>query len=229
MKNNFLVDADETLLDFVRSSKESLAAAMQAVSLPYREEMYAVYRTVNDSLWKKLERGEITKPQLHQVRFRAFFDALGIGGDDCKAGEVYFATLCRTGYLLPGAEDFIRALKKRGRVFLITNGTPEAQYGRLDSCGARTLFDGIFVSDEIGAAKPSPLFFEAALKSAGAEKSDCIVIGDSLTSDILGAKNAGIISIWYNPRGLPAEGILPDYAVLDYGGILSILDSLAAG
>lgn len=227
MKNNYLVDADETLLDFARSSRESLAAAMEAVSVPYREEMYAVYRTVNDSLWQRLERGEITKQRLHEERFRVFFEALEIEGDDRKAGEIYFSTLCRTGYLLPGAGEFLLALKGRGRVFLITNGTPEAQYGRLDSCGIRSLFDGIFISDEIGAAKPSPLFFGTVLKIAGAESRDCVVIGDSLTSDILGARNAGITSVWFNPHGFPADAVVPDFTARDYGGILAVLDAIA--
>ena len=118
----------------------------------------------------------------------------------------------------------MRELKKRGRVFLITNGTPAAQYGRLDALGIRSLFDGIFVSDEIGFAKPDPRFFGYVLSAAGAAREDCIVIGDSLTSDIAGANAAGIYSVWYAPQGEPC-GAAPDAVARSYAEVLSAVDA----
>ena len=110
-------------------------------------------------------------------------------------------------------------------MYLITNGTGAAQYGRLEAVGLREAFAGIFVSDEVGFAKPDKRFFDIVLKKAGAAPSQCAVIGDSLTSDMAGAKNAGIVGIWYNARGQAgAEGF--DYAARSYEEVLAVVDSL---
>ena len=156
---NFLLDADETILDFVRSSEESLAHTMRAFGLPYGKEMYAAYKRINDGLWREYERGEIDKKSLMRERFSRFFASLGIEADPDAANAMYFETLCRTGYLLAGADAFLHALKERGRIFLVTNGTPAAQYGRLASLGLENFFDGVYISDEIGYKKPDARFF----------------------------------------------------------------------
>ena len=226
MRNNYLLDADETVLDFVRSSHESLFYAMRMLNLPCREDTFALYKAVNDGVWKEYEQGKITKKQLMKVRFVRFLERLGLQADAEKLNAVYFEKLSHTGYLLDGAMDFLRGLKKRGRVFLITNGTPAAQYGRLDSLGLRSFFDGIFVSGEIGYAKPDSRFFEYVLKNAAVGREDCVVIGDSLSSDIAGAANAGILSVWYNPTGKAAGSAKPDYTAESYADILAVLDLL---
>lgn len=224
MKTDILLDADETILDFVRSSKESLSAAMREAGLPYAETDFSVYKRINDAIWREYERGEITKARLSVGRFARFFAEKGIDGDPALLNALYFSKLCRTGCLLDGAAEFLARLKERGRVFLITNGTPAAQYGRLDALGIRSLFDGIFVSDEIGFAKPDPRFFGYVLSAAGAAREDCIVIGDSLTSDIAGANAAGIYSVWYAPQGEPL-GAAPDAVARSYAEVLSAVDA----
>ena len=223
-RNNFLLDADETVLDFVRSSQESLRHTMGALSLPYDGEIYRLYKQINDGVWAEYERGEITKARLQILRFSRFFERLGVTADAERANAVYFEKLCRTGFLLPGADAFLRELRARGRVFLITNGTPAAQYGRLDSLGIRGQFDGIFISDEIGFAKPDPRFFAHVLTAAGLTAGECLVIGDSLTSDIAGANGAGIPCIWYDPAGREPVGAMPDAAARTYDEILKIID-----
>ena len=227
MRNNFLLDADETILDFVRSSRESLFYAMRALGLPCGENTFALYKAVNDGVWREYEQGKITKKQLMKVRFVRFLERLGLQADAEKLNAVYFEKLSHTGYLLEGAADFLRELKKRGKIYLITNGTPAAQYGRLESLGLRNFFDGIFVSDEIGFAKPDRRFFAYVLEHANVAADDCIVIGDSLSSDIAGAANAGILSVWYNPSGKPAGGAKPDHTAESYAQILAVLDSLS--
>ena len=143
MRNNYLLDADETILDFVRSSRESLFYAMRALELPCSEETFALYKAVNDGVWKEYEQGKITKKQLMKVRFVRFLERLGLHADAVKLNDVYSEKLSHTGYLLEGASEFLPELKKRGRIFLITNGTPAAQYGRLESLGLRDFAAGI--------------------------------------------------------------------------------------
>lgn len=224
---NFLLDADETILDFVRSSEESLAHTMRAFGLPYGKEMYAAYKRINDGLWREYERGEIDKKSLMRERFSRFFASLGIEADPDAANAMYFETLCRTGYLLAGADAFLHALKERGRIFLVTNGTPAAQYGRLASLGLESFFDGVYISDEIGYKKPDARFFGVLLQREGIEREDCLVIGDSLSSDIAGANNAKIACVWYAPAGAAAEGARPDFTAKTYEDILRIADAWA--
>ena len=226
MRNNYLLDADETILDFLRSSRESLDYAMQTLGLACGPDVFSLYKSVNDGVWKEYEQGKLTKKQLMQVRFVRFLERLGLQADAEKLNAVYFEKLSHTGYLLDGAGDFLKELKARGRVFLITNGTPAAQYGRLESLGLRGFFDGIFISDEIGYAKPDRRFFAYVLEKSAVGKEECVVIGDSLSSDIAGAAGAGILSVWYNPSGKAAAGIKPDFIAKSYEEILSVLDAL---
>lgn len=226
MRNNYLLDADETILDFLRSSRESFAQAMAWAGMERLASDYEKFRAVNDALWKAYERGEVTKSRLVVERFARFFAAEGVEADAAAVNGRYFGTLCATGYLLPGAAEFLRELRARGKVYLITNGTPAAQYGRLDALGIRGDFDGIFVSDEIGFAKPDVRFFEYVFAHAPARREDCIVIGDSLSSDIAGARGAGVPSILYAPRGVPDGAEAADYVTHSYRQIIEILDQL---
>ena len=224
--HNILLDADETILDFPRSSQESFRFAMRAAGIPYAEGMFEEFKAVNDALWREYERGEMPKNRLVVERFVRFFARRGIKADAAAVNKLYFDKLCGTGYLLEGAQEFLTALKERGKVYLITNGTPPAQYGRLDSLGIRPLFDGIFVSDEIGAAKPSREFFSYVLAAIEKGAKDCVVIGDSLSSDIAGANNSDIPSIWYAPAGAKPSAAKPDYIARSYTEVLRILDAM---
>lgn len=223
MWNNFLVDADETILDFIRSSKESFYFALEEAGIPCPQGRFEQFKMINDSLWREYEKGEIKKERLVVERFARLFMANGIEKDAAKVNKIYFDKLCKTGYMLEGAKSFLFALKELGKIYLITNGTPAAQYGRLEALGIRNIFDGIFVSDEIGFAKPSREFFNFVLNSIGRPARECVVIGDSLTSDIRGANLSGISSIWYAPAGGVGVVEKPDYTAKNYEDILNII------
>ena len=100
MKTDILLDADETILDFVRSSKESLSAAMREAGLPYAETDFSVYKRINDAIWREYERGMIAKPKLAVERFLRFFAVKRIDGDAALLIIQDFGCLCPTGYLL---------------------------------------------------------------------------------------------------------------------------------
>ena len=225
MRTEFLLDADETILDFVRTSKECLKKALEKAGIECREYYFDEYKKANDQIWREYERGEITKQLLMTERFNRFFAAVGITADAHKINDLYFSAICKTGYLLGGADKFLSELKKRGKIYLITNGTPAAQYGRLDALGIRDIFDGIFISDEIGYAKPDKRFFEYVLNKTGLTQKQCFVIGDSLTSDVAGARNAGIDCIYYNPTKKTENAPQVFYEAHTYQEILDCIDN----
>lgn len=126
----FLLDADETVFDFIASSKESLRYALAQFSLPYSDEIYSLFKKHNDAVWREYERGALTKAQLRVKRFECFFAEQGVIADAASVDKIYFDKLCTTGYLLDGADAFLSGLKERGEIYMITNGTTAQQEGR---------------------------------------------------------------------------------------------------
>lgn len=205
MKNKYstiLFDADNTLLDFSKSERISLITTMKDYGVPVTEENISTYVSINDSLWKRLEKKEITKPQLKQIRFRIFFDSIGFNfdGDAFEVNEHYLDLLSQCAYTMDGATELSEKLCKAGyNLYIITNGVAKTQAQRLEKSGLLPFYKGVFVSEAIGIPKPDKGFFEYVFeKISEKDKSKIIVVGDSLSSDILGAKNAELDSIWLN-------------------------------
>lgn len=213
MKNKYttiLFDADNTLLDFSKSERASLIKTMEDYGVPVTEDNVNTYVAINDSLWKRLEKKEITKPELKQVRFRMFFDSIGFSfnGDAFDVNEHYLGLLSQCGYTMDGAEALSKKLSDAGyELYIVTNGVAKTQAQRLEKSGLLPYFKNVFVSESIGIPKPDKRFFDYVLgKIPEKDKSKIVVIGDSLSSDIRGAENSGLDSIWLNLNGT----VLPD-------------------
>ena len=228
MINNFLLDADETILDFVRSSRESFFIAMQQLGLLLGENEFLQFKAINDGLWQEYEQGTVTKPQLMKERFARLFEALGVNADAVQANTLYFTTLCGRGYLLPGAEDFLRSLNTRSRVFSSPTARPRRSTADCVLSAWNTSLTGSLFPMRSAFPSRTRVFFAYVLDKAGLQSGECAVIGDSLTSDIRGANNAGILSIWYNAKGKIAEGAHPDHTARSYAKILEIVRSLGS-
>lgn len=199
-----LFDLDNTLMDFDRAEETAFYAAFSASSLVADPHIYAVYHEINSGLWKRLEKGELDRERLKDLRYEMLFQQLGLP-DDGKSREVsnqYFAELSRQRFMMDGAEDVCRVLQEHYDMYIVTNGTYEVQKGRYFGSALEKYFSGIFVSEHIGAAKPSPVFFDHVVKTIGDEdRCSYCVIGDTLTSDIDGAIAAGMDAIWLDRRG----------------------------
>lgn len=119
-------------------------------------------------------------------------------------------------WFLPDAVEILEYLKARGyRLYIASNGVIDTQYSRLESAGIGPFFDGIFISEEIGFHKPQKAYFDACFaRIPDFAREEAVLIGDSLSSDVRGAKNAGIASIWLNRNGrtAPPEH-RPDYEI----------------
>ncbi len=206
-----LIDGDNTLLDFDAAQAQALGRTMEARGLSPTPEALARYAGINQALWDAYARGEIDRERLRAERFRRFGAWLGWRGDPAAWDREYMAALGECGALLPGAVELLAALKPHCRVGLASNGSTQVQRQRLEGSPLLPYLDGVFLSQEMGVNKPEAAFFHRAMAALGAVPERTVMVGDDLLSDIQGAVNAGIDSIWYSPRG--AESPLPTWRV----------------
>ncbi len=221
-----LFDADETLLDFCRSEGFALSSTLASYDITMTAVMQQTYHEINARLWKQLEKGEILRERLKVQRFEELFEAIGAKGiDPAVFNEQYMQTLGTRGFLLDGALEMVKRLSARYRLCIITNGTASVQHTRLADSGLLPYVDGVFISQEIGADKPSPTFFDAVLEALGQpNRRDLLIIGDSLTSDIRGGLLSRIDTCWYAPLGnCPPSDIQPTMIVRSFEELEALL------
>ncbi|MBQ8397315.1 MAG: YjjG family noncanonical pyrimidine nucleotidase [Clostridia bacterium] len=220
-----LFDADGTLLDFEKAERCALCEALAAHGVEATEEVITTYSAINDAIWKKIETGEFDRANLNRVRFSQLAERFGFTYDADQLGRDYFASMATQGHLIDGALALCQALKSRYSLAIITNGTASVQHGRLDGTPLLACMEGHFISQEVGAEKPSPAFFDAVEAAIpGFDRARALVIGDSLSSDIAGGIAAGIDTCWYNPAGKPAPADrTPTYTVANYDELRALL------
>lgn len=192
-----LLDADNTLFDFAKCEKKAFQLTIESVKIKYSDEIYENFSRINDSLWKMLEKNQITKPALRIERFRRMmkicFGEMGMEEISKKMALNYVHFLSEQGILIDGTETALEKLSQLCDIYLVTNGISEVQRGRLAQTDISKFLNDIFISDEIGAEKPNILFFEYVFAHIfEKEKANIIIVGDSLTSDMQGGRNAGI-------------------------------------
>ncbi|MFG6334273.1 MAG: YjjG family noncanonical pyrimidine nucleotidase [Lachnospiraceae bacterium] len=196
-------DLDQTLLDFDRSMEYALQAVFAQYGLKINEEMTARYSVINRSYWLRLESGELSKEQVTVGRFRTFFEELGITHVSPEELNVdYQRELGSVFFFMEGAKELVALLKERGyRQYVVTNGVNATQANKMRLSGLDRIMDGVFVSELMGYPKPRKEFFDGCFAAlSDVDRNKCILVGDSLTSDMRGAENAGITSCWFNPE-----------------------------
>ena len=198
-----LFDADATLLDFKRSEYLAISKILAELGLPAEDHVITTYSEINDSLWKLLEVGGITKEELKTERFRRLCVHFGFDVSPELMSKMYVNALAEQSILLDSAESVCRRLYESGiRLYVITNGIKYIQSKRFAATPIVGYFENIFISEEIGYEKPHIEFFKKATSMINDFDADStIVIGDSLSSDIKGGINFGLDTCWYNPHG----------------------------
>lgn len=233
-----LWDVDGTLLDFLYSQRCAITRCLADIGLEATEELLQCYSKINDSYWKRLELGEVTKEQLLTGRFESFFEVCQIGNADVEAFRLAYQRNLGTVYrYLEDSFSVCKSLRGRVRQYVITNGITSVQESKLKASGLAELMDGIFISEQVGVPKPHKGFFDYCLRAieengGPADKRKLLIVGDSLTSDIKGGVLSGIPTCWYRPDAIfetdeaaraNYERYRPDYEISHLDQIFEIL------
>ena len=237
MHHNFLFDLDQTLLDFHASEYKALGIVLTRNRLSFSDEIYQAFKAYNKSLWLKLEKGTITRQELFTKRFQDVFrrcagDASGL--DPLEINDEFIRTMSVNGVLMDGALDFVKKVKEgipQARIYIASNGATVNAKGRIASTGLDRYIDGLFISEDMGVTKPAAEFFDICLEQIGELRASCIMIGDSLSSDMLGAKNASLDSVWFMPSGDIEKAMREysiDYCAASYDELYSVLKKWSA-
>ncbi|MFZ1731248.1 MAG: YjjG family noncanonical pyrimidine nucleotidase [Bacteroidota bacterium] len=222
-------DADDTLFDYVAAEKAAIGLTAEAFGLGDRlAEAHAVYRIHNHDVWRELERGEIKQDDLKVERFRRMLRAMDADESPAAAmSPFYLDRLSEQTQLLPDAEETVLAMKERYTLVLVTNGLTTVQRRRFAAAPITRHFDLILISEELGVAKPDPAIFIPAMKEFALLPEDVLLVGDSTSSDMPAALNAGMDFCWINsqrksiPMGLKAK-----YDISSIGDLLKIANGL---
>lgn len=223
-----LMDLDDTILDFHRAEAAAVSRTFELMGIEPSAEFVQRYSEINAAHWRMLERGEITRPQVLTGRFRQLFSEIGTDCDPEKTQQIYEAYLSRGHYFIPGAEQLLRDLHGQYLLYLVSNGNAVVQEGRLRSAGIVPFFEDIFISEEVGADKPSREYFDRCFERIpDFHPEQAIMIGDSPTSDILGGIHAGVKTCWFNPNHRPPHPeIRADFEIDRLSAFPALLNSI---
>lgn len=230
MIRNVLFDLDDTLFDFHKAEKIALTKTLVHFGIDPTEETLALYSTINAAHWKRLELGEISREEVKVGRYRELFKTIGVECDPVKATAYYESMLAIGHYFMPGAPELLEELYRKYRLYIVSNGTAKVQEGRIGSSGIAKYMDGIFISQLLGANKPDKQFFDICFAEIpDFSLSETVIIGDSLSSDIKGGINAGITTVWFNPKGIENDNdIKPDYTIKELSEVPGLLSQISA-
>lgn len=211
---HIIFDLDHTLWDFTANSNETLRELFVSYNLAKMncdlDTFLANYQRVNDQMWYDYNRKQITKDDIREKRFRLTLASVGIVADDLAdaINEDYLRICPSKGHLVPYAMDVLNYLKDNYVMHILTNGFRETQSIKISTSGLEPYFQKVINSESCGYLKPDKQVFDFTLAEINTEGSNCIMIGDDLHADVLGAKNAGIDHIYFNRTGISHSEII---------------------
>lgn len=229
MIRTVFLDLDDTILDFQKGERIAVCKTFQNMGVSTSDEVIDRYIEINLALWQALERREVTKDEVLIGRFEKLFSEMGIDLSANEAQEMYEELLSKEHDFLPGGKELLDEFHqcKKYRLFMATNGIPAVQWPRIKDSGVGEYFEDIFISQNIGYAKPDKRFFDECFsKIKDFDINECIIVGDSLSSDIKGGINAGIKSCHFNPKNKSYDKIIPDYKINELSELIPLLDSI---
>ena len=222
-------DLDDTLWDTSHNNK----ACLEEIYVDYRfgnwydsfDAFYARYMPNNLRLWEAYRNNEIDRRTLILERFLHVLRPIGID-DEAFVLKLNKDFLQRTGTktkLIDGAIDLLEYLFPKYRLFILSNGFREIQSLKMQNSGLSPYFARSLLSEDVSIQKPNREIFDYALKSTNSRRSESLMIGDSWEADIVGAQNAGLDQIWFNPSNPEAKAPQPTFTVRSLPEIKEIL------
>ena len=240
-----LIDLDNTLLDFDLAQRKALVKTLEKYGVEPSNENVELFRKINTFYWEEYEKGRITKPELLVKRFDEFFSIFKLKRDCEEANTSFLLELSYGSDIIENADVVLEKLFSKVDIYAVTNGVYNTQKRRVEESGLRKYFSDIFVSEKIGYQKPRKEFFDFVFESLSNKykktnsndntnnninnntnnninylKEKTIVVGDSLSADIIGGIEYGLDTCWYNPKGKTTD-LKPTYII---DNILSLLD-----
>lgn len=227
MIKTVFLDLDDTILDFKMSERVALIKTLNELDIEPTEEIIKKYSQYNISQWERLELGEISREEVKVNRFRLLFDDIAVDASPEITTAIYEEYLAHGHYFVDGAKEMLDSLYKDYDLYLVSNGAKKVQEGRMKTADINHCFKGIFVSEVVGFEKPNVEFFNKVFSQIdNFNPNEAVIIGDSLSSDIKGGKNAKIKTVWFNPNGLEFSDIVPDYQISSLDEIKPLLATL---
>ncbi len=228
MIKNVLLDLDNTILDFHRTESEAINKTLLNFGVEPTEEIIATYKAYNRKCWEALERGEMTRDDVLYGRFKLLFSSLGKSVVPEDVQHFYERRLSEGAYYIDGAEEMLKKLQGKYKLYIASNGTAFVQDRRIAASGVDKYFDGIFISERIGANKPSALFFDGCFElMENKERDKTVIVGDTLSSDILGGINAGIHTVHYTlGQDFEYSDVVPEFSVRTVEEIPEIIEKI---
>ena len=223
-----LWDIDGTLMDFKASEKKAIKAAFADFGIDITDDEISLYSEINDKCWKMYERGEIERKDVFTRRFYELFKITNFSCDVEKLNEIYLTYLGEKYVLQDNSLQVVTSLKGKYRQYIVTNGHVKPQTMKIADSGLGDVVDGVFIYDAVGCPKPEKEYFDYCfLKIGNVDLKKTIIIGDSLSSDMRGGNNAGIICCWYNPAGIENKtDIKIDYEIKSLSEVYDVLEKI---
>lgn len=207
MYSTIFFDLDHTLWDYDASARETLHELYTEYNLLDRgihrfEDFHQHFKTVNRELWYLYDHGKIDSEAIRKERFKQILERLDAYEEVLSGNlsEDYLNSCPRKGYLMPGALEALQHLVKRYSLTVITNGFEDIQRIKMEASNITSFFDHIITSQKAGFKKPAKEIFQFALGENRIRSNQAVMIGDNLLTDIAGARNAAIDTIFFNPE-----------------------------
>lgn len=214
MYKAIFLDIDDTVFNFEKCSRFALKSSCEICHIPYQEKEFAIFQAIDNNLWSLQKKGELSVADVLRIRAEQLTQKLGQPKMSATFQKVFSEKLSVQTEMEPFVKEALEVLNQTVKIYAASNGILQMQRSRLGQARLLRFFSDLFVSDDIGYEKPDKRFFSECAYRAGLQNSEILMVGDSLSSDIVGARNSQIASCWYNPnkKALPEE-YTPNYVI----------------
>lgn len=223
--HTFLLDVDDTLLDFQTTQNEAFSYTCRHFGVEPTEHLIKTYAELNTQYWSLFERGEITKKALVVRRFDELVARHDLPGTGQEWEDIYQPKLSRGFHTLPYAREVLTKLHKKAKLACVTNGVATTQQNRLTKAGLLPYFDALFISEVVGTPKPDECFFQHVKQALELSNwNGVLIVGDSPTSDMEGGFRMGMDTCWmHSPQTLWQGEQDPTYQITDLRELLTLI------